>query len=226
MSARTGDSAEEKEEEREERRNIEDEDFEEAVKEAASSAVSRRKPLEQQIILHIPEAVDDFLRNFLRKAGLSRTLSSFEAEWYVSAQRLLQETLPTAAPGTFFISDANTHRHLLQMELDSVRRDTDLFRREAMAAAESLVRMQRERDFHRLQYGCVAQQKSKLLNDYKQLKNHLQSYEPVLRQVEDKYQAALRQKTLISLQKDRLPNSTVPQVSHEQAQGKKESKAD
>lgn len=32
-----------------------------------------------------PEVVDDFVRNFLYKAGLSRTLETFEAEWCASA---------------------------------------------------------------------------------------------------------------------------------------------
>jgi len=32
-----------------------------------------------------PSVVDDFIRNFLIKAGLNRTLDSFNTEWYVSS---------------------------------------------------------------------------------------------------------------------------------------------
>ncbi|KAA8584699.1 hypothetical protein FQN60_008484 [Etheostoma spectabile] len=194
MSARKKERAEEEDE-----RSLEEEDFEEG----APATASRRHPgpPEQQSVAEIPEAVDDFLRNFLRRAGLSRTLSRFEAEWYGSAQELL----PGAAT---FVPDALTHGQLLQSELETVRRDTDLLRQDVLVAGEALVRMQRERDFHRLQYRRVAGDKNRLMEDFKELKKHLESYEPALRQLEDKYQAALRYKMLISLKKDRVQSTT------------------
>uniref|UniRef100_A0A8C9ZKH4 Sperm-associated antigen 16 protein n=1 Tax=Sander lucioperca TaxID=283035 RepID=A0A8C9ZKH4_SANLU len=173
-------------------------------------------------VAEIPEAVDDFLRNFLRRAGLSRTLNRFEAEWYGSAQKLLTETLPVAAAGFSFVPDALTHGQLLRSELETVRRDTDRLRQEVLVAGEALVRMQRERDFHRLQYRRVAGDKNRLIEDFKELKKHLQSYEPALRQLEDKYQAALRHKMLISLKKDRLQNTTDARQNQEKSQTTKE----
>uniref|UniRef100_A0A8C4EP17 Sperm-associated antigen 16 protein n=1 Tax=Dicentrarchus labrax TaxID=13489 RepID=A0A8C4EP17_DICLA len=227
MSARRKGRAEEENQEvfsEEERRSVEEEDFEEAMREAASSTASRKKPVppEQKIPPNIPEAVDDFLRNSLRRAGLSRTLNSFEAEWYGSAQKLLTETLMMPTTGIFFIPDALTHRQLLQSELETVRRETDRLRQEVLVAGESLVRMQRERDFHRLQYRRVAEDKHRLIADFQQLKKHLESYEPVLRQLDDKYQAALRQKMLISLKKDRLQNTADARLNQEKPQMKKE----
>jgi len=229
MSARRTETAEERRREdlsEEEKKSAKDEDFEEAMKEAASSTQRKLKPPDQQIILNIPETVDDFLRNFLRRAGLNRTLSCFEAEWYGSTQKLLAETLSTtetAETGIFFIPDAVTHGQFLQHELDSVHRETEQLRQEVLAAAENLVRMQRERDFHRLQYQRVAEQKNKLVNDFRQLREHLQSYKLVLRQLEVKYQTALRQKRLVSLQKDRVQNTTDPGLNQEKAKEKKES---
>ncbi|XP_042250162.1 sperm-associated antigen 16 protein [Thunnus maccoyii] len=226
MSARRKEGAveENKESFSEERRSAEEEDFEEAMREAASSAAPRTKhgPPKQHIILNIPEAVDDFLRNFLRRAGLSQTLDSFEAEWYGSAQKLLTETLRTSPAGVFFIPDALTHRQLLQSELETVRRETDLLRQEVLAAGESLVRMQRERDFHRQQYRRAAEDKNRLIEDFKQLKKHLESYEPALRKLDDKYQAALRQKMLLSLEKDRVQNTTDARLSQEKPRNKTE----
>uniref|UniRef100_A0A8C9ZNS9 Uncharacterized protein n=1 Tax=Sander lucioperca TaxID=283035 RepID=A0A8C9ZNS9_SANLU len=205
--------------------SIEEEDFEEATREAAPSTASGRKPgppEPQSSVAEIPEAVDDFLRNFLRRAGLSRTLNRFEAEWYGSAQKLLTETLPVAAAGFSFVPDALTHGQLLRSELETVRRDTDRLRQEVLVAGEALVRMQRERDFHRLQYRRVAGDKNRLIEDFKELKKHLQSYEPALRQLEDKYQAALRHKMLISLKKDRLQNTTDARQNQEKSQTTKE----
>lgn len=194
----------------------------------ATSSVSGRKPApELQIgaITQIPETVDDFLRNFLRRAGLSWTLSSFETEWYGSVQKLLTETRTTAeteTTGILFIPDALTHRRLLQTELDSVRGETDELRQEVLETAESLVLMQREGCFHRLQSRRVAEQKNALIKDLKQLKEHLESYEPVLRQLNEKYHAALRQKTLLTLQKDRVQNNIHPRLNPEKNKVKKE----
>ncbi|XP_068561619.1 sperm-associated antigen 16 protein [Cebidichthys violaceus] len=171
----------------------------------------------------IPEAVDDFLRNFLRKAGLSRTLNLFEAEWYGSAQTLRTDTLRTACTGVF-MPDALTHGQLLRSELETVRAETYLLRRDVLVAGESLVRTQKERDFHRLQYRRVAEEKNRLIKDFKQLRKHLESYEPALRQLEDKYQAALRHKTLISLEKDRVQNTTDARLNEEKAHTKRESR--
>ncbi|XP_059214353.1 sperm-associated antigen 16 protein [Centropristis striata] len=203
MSARRKERAEEESKEvfsEEEERSVEEEeDCEEALREAAPSSASRRKPgaFKQQIVPKIPEAVDDFLRNFLRRAGLSRTLDSFESEWYGSAQKRLIETLNMTESGILFIPDALTHRQLLQRELEAVRRETEQLRQEVLGVGEGLASMQRERNFHRLQYRRVAEDKNRLIQDFKQLRKHLESYEPALRQLEDKYHAALRQKMLI-----------------------------
>nr|XP_020456765.1 sperm-associated antigen 16 protein-like [Monopterus albus] len=188
-----------------ERRRAEEEDFEGVIRETTSTAAARRKLPRQQIILNIPEVVDDFLRNFLRRACMTRTLNSFEVEWNSLTQVSLTGTLST---GISFIPDALTHRQILQRELDTVRAETDLLRQEVLVAGESLVKMQRERDFHQLQYQKVAEDKNKLIKDFKQLKKHLESYKPALRQLDEKFQTALRQKMLISLEKDKLQNTS------------------
>ncbi|XP_028274283.1 sperm-associated antigen 16 protein [Parambassis ranga] len=211
------------EDRKEKERSAEEEDIEEVMREAASSTTTRPKPgLKQPIIINIPEPVEDFLRNFLRRAGLSRTLNSFEAESYSSAHQHLPEALTTETPDVFFMPDALTHRYLLQSKLDTVNRQRDLLRQQVLEAAESLVRMQRERDFHRLQYQRVAEEKNSLIKRFKQLKEHLQSYQPVLSELDHKYQAALRKKQLISLEKERVQTLTEKRLNQEPAQGKKE----
>ncbi|KAM9376161.1 uncharacterized protein KZ484_008750 [Pholidichthys leucotaenia] len=217
MSAKRRERSEEKKEgfPEEERRCAEEEDFEQALREAAASSTAPRRksgPPRRQIS-PIPEAVDDFLRNFLRRLSLSRTLSCFETEWYGSAQEHLKENL--SSTNVPFIPDPLTHRQLLLSELDTVRRETEELREEVLAARENLVKMQRERNFHRLQYRRVSEEKNRMIKDLKELRKHLGSYEPAMRQLDDKCQATLRQKTLISLQKERLQNTEDTIVSKE-----------
>nr|XP_019942725.1 PREDICTED: sperm-associated antigen 16 protein-like [Paralichthys olivaceus] len=81
-----------------------------------------------------PETVDDFLRNFLLHAGMTQTLQCFQAEWSEMEHRV------------GVVPDVYT---------DNQRLDTELkheYRRAATAAAQALVKTQRSRDLHRLQY--------------------------------------------------------------------------
>ncbi|XP_023119762.2 sperm-associated antigen 16 protein [Amphiprion ocellaris] len=212
MSARGKDGAEE--EERKEGLSEEEEDEDEVFR-------IKPEPPKHQTIPNIPESMDDFLRNFLLRLGLRRTLSSFESEWYDSAQKVFSGTLPTPESGVFFLPDALTHQKILQTELETVRRETELLRMEVLTAGENLTRMQRERNFHRLQHRRVVEDKNQLIKDLKHLKEHLKSYEPAMKQLEDKHQVALRQKMLLSLQKDRVQNATEAKVNQEKAPEKK-----
>ncbi|CAN9504748.1 unnamed protein product [Ophioblennius macclurei] len=196
---------------------------------SSSSSTYRRQSTspQPQTISHIPEAVDDFVRNFLFKAGLRRTLKSFQEEWYSSAQKLLARTLNTeantAGTGVFFIPDALTHKQLLLSELEAVCRETEVLREEALAAGKSLFTTQREMNFHRLQHQRVSEEKNRQIEEIRQLKTHLESFEPALKQLEEKHQVALRQKMLIGLQRDRVQSiiGVKPRREINQAEKKK-----
>jgi len=193
---------EEEEEEEEEGEGEGEEAYQEAAAPRRTPAPSRHQPAP-----HIPEAVDDFLRNFLRRAGLSRTLQAFEAEWYGSARKLLTGALGTAGRGSF-LPDAAAHGLLLRGALEAARGEAGRLQRAVLLAAGGLRRMQRESDFHRLQRRRAAEQKARLLGDWRRLKGHLRAQEPALRLLEDKRRAALSHKMLLGLEKDRLHTAT------------------
>ncbi|KAJ8385819.1 hypothetical protein AAFF_G00181750 [Aldrovandia affinis] len=180
-----------------------EEDFETVLKALCTrtdgtSAVSQNIPAAKQPISHIPEVVDDFLRNFLVRMGMHRTLDCFQTEWYEMVHR---GQLNVEQSG--LVPDAYTQNQLLDNELRNVQRERDNYREAAFKAGEALVRLRKERDFHRLHHRRVAQEKNGLIEDLKRLKKHYASYEPALRTLTDKYQAALKQKMLISLERDR-----------------------
>ncbi|MBN3304155.1 SPG16 protein, partial [Amia calva] len=131
----------------------------------------------RQLLSHKPEVVDDFIRNFLIKMGMGKTMDCFQTEC--------------------------THNQLLDNEIRSVQRERDNYRQAAFRAAETLVKLQKERDFHRMQHKRVVQEKNRLIEDIRRLKKHYASYEPTVRQLNDKCQAALKQKMLVSLERDR-----------------------
>lgn len=146
----------------------------------------------------IPEVVDDFLRNYLVKMGMKRTLDCFQTEWFEMIHKGLMK-----ADRMEFVPDAHTHNQILDNELKNIQRERDSYKQAAFEAGETIVKLQRERDFHRMQHKRVVQEKNRLIEDIKKLKKHYASYEPALRQLNEKYQTAVRQKMLVSLERDR-----------------------
>ncbi|KAM9451396.1 sperm-associated antigen 16 protein [Clarias gariepinus] len=147
----------------------------------------------------VPEVVDDFLRNFLAKMGMTRTLGCFQTEWF---EMLHKGMLKTTQVG--FVPDIYTHNQQLDTELKNVQSERDSYKQAAFQAGETIVKLQKERDFHRLQHKRVVQEKNKLVEEIRRLKKHYEGYGPALKQLNEKYQTALRQKMLVSIEKDRV----------------------
>ncbi|KFV63022.1 Sperm-associated antigen 16 protein, partial [Dryobates pubescens] len=152
----------------------------------------------EKSVAEIPEAIDDFFCNFLVRLGMSRTLDCFQTEWYELIER-----------GVIAVGDAGlvpavyTRNQQLEDENMQLRKDLENYKLAANKAKEAFLKMQKERDFHRMHHKRVLQEKAKLISDIKRLKAHYASYEPVLKQLTEKYQTLLRQKTLTSLERDR-----------------------
>ncbi|KAM9235857.1 sperm-associated antigen 16 protein [Leptosomus discolor] len=152
----------------------------------------------EKSVSEIPEAMDDFFCNFLVRMGMSRTLDCFQTEWYELIQR-----------GVFTARDAGsvptvyTHNQQLEAENMRLRKDLEDYKLAANKAKEAFLKMQKEHDFHRMHHKRVVQEKNRLICDIKRLKAHYASYEPVLKQLTEKYQTTLRQKMLTSLERDR-----------------------
>ncbi|XP_019378945.1 PREDICTED: sperm-associated antigen 16 protein isoform X2 [Gavialis gangeticus] len=159
----------------------------------------------QQLVLtskhsvsEIPEAVDDFLCNFLIRMGMARTLDCFQTERYELMQKGVLEPKDIG-----FVPDIYTHNQHLETENKCLKKDLENYKIAASKAKEALLKIQKERDFHRMHHKQVVQEKNRLISDIKRLKTHYASYEPMLRQLTEKYQAVLRQKMLTSLERDR-----------------------
>uniref|UniRef100_A0A7M4E545 Sperm associated antigen 16 n=1 Tax=Crocodylus porosus TaxID=8502 RepID=A0A7M4E545_CROPO len=159
----------------------------------------------QQLVLtskhsvsEIPEAVDDFLCNFLIRMRMARTLDCFQTERYELMQKGVLEPKDIG-----FVPDIYTHNQHLETENKRLKKDLENYKIAASKAKEALLKIQKERDFHRMHHKRVVQEKNRLISDIKRLKTHYASYEPTLRQLTEKYQAVLRQKMLTSLERDR-----------------------
>ena len=145
-----------------------------------------------------PEVVEDFVRNFLVKMGMMKTLDCFQTEWYEFLQNgLLHKEDAEVVP------DVYVKNQQLDNLVKSLRAEVEDYRDAAEKAKETHVKLRKERDYHRMHYRRVVQEKNKLINDIKKLKQHYSSYEPTLKTLKQKYEVAMKEKMLTKLERDR-----------------------
>jgi len=160
----------------------------EKTKEAAPGEVTKR-----------PEVVDDFVRNFLVRMGLTSTLEKFETEWYelAASGKLKREDLGAVPDVYLYNQELNDSVTMLRHELDAARAI-------ATKATSTWDKFRKERDFHRMHHKRVAQEKNKLVTDLKRLRKHYSQYEPTIKELQHKYEIAMKEKMLTRLERDRL----------------------
>ncbi|KAL8588698.1 hypothetical protein ACOMHN_046470 [Nucella lapillus] len=145
-----------------------------------------------------PEVVDDFVRNFLVRMGMSRTLDCFQTEWYELQQRgLLHEEDIGVVP------DIYSRNSDLDSEVKFLKTEVNKFRNAALKAKETYVKLRKERDYHRMHHKRVVQEKNRLVDDLKRLRRHYAQYQPTLQTLKGKYEVAMKEKMLAKLERDR-----------------------
>jgi regulator of replication initiation timing len=146
-----------------------------------------------------PSVVDDFIRNFLIKAGMTRSLDVFNAEWYeLQSKGKLAAELSTAVPDIYLRNEE------LDQQVVAMREQMEKMREVAAKAQSTWDMFRKERDFHRMHHKRVVHEKNKLVDDLKRLRNNLRSYEPVIEELKKRHESALKEKMLIRLERDRL----------------------
>lgn len=79
--------------------------------------ILEKKDKDVPIVEKQPEVADDFIRNFLVKAGLVKTLEAFQKEWYDKKKQDKPGEIKTVAP------DIALHNRELQQELQAKEHD-------------------------------------------------------------------------------------------------------
>lgn len=158
-----------------------------------------------------PQTVDDFLRNFLHQSGMTETLDCFEAEWTELVQKGLVD-----AERLGVVPNIYSENQRLDSELKNAKQDRETYERAASAAADTLLRVQKARDFHRMRHKRVQQEKSRLIEEMRKLKVQCDNYEPVVNHMNEKYRAVLRQTVMVTLERDKaLAQVNCPSAQHD-----------
>jgi hypothetical protein len=170
------------------------------LKQTKTSSPTGHPPNASNVITQVrPSVVDDFIRNFLIKAGMSRSLDVFNAEWYeLQSKGKLAAELSSAVPDIYLRNEE------LDQQVVVMREQMEKMREVAAKAQSTWDMFRKERDFHRMHHKRVVHEKNKLVDDLKRLRNNLRSYEPVIEELKKRHESALKEKMLIRLERDRL----------------------
>jgi len=157
-------------------------------KSAVSSIVTRTRP----------EVTEDFVRNFLVRMNMVKTLDTFQTEWYEFKEKgMLKEEDTSNVPDVYI-----RNRQLDEL-VNHLKDELQSFKNAAQKAKDTHLKLRKERDFHRMHHKRVVQEKDKLLNEIKRMKQHYENYEPTLKALRQKYETAMKEKMLTKLERDR-----------------------
>ena len=178
-----------------------DEDYEAMAMAAKGKTEAPKTPVEvlesKFTIRH--ESTDDFVRNFLVRLGMTKTLEAFQSEWYElkAKGKLKNEDI---AP----VPDVYLKNQELRDQVSSMRNELEKAQYNAEKAIATWDKLRKEKDFHRMHHHRVQQEKQKLIADIDKLKKVYEQYEAKYKELSAKYESAMKEKMLMKLERDRL----------------------
>lgn len=145
-----------------------------------------------------PVVVDDFVRNFLIKTSMVRTLDAFNHEWYelVAKGKLKEEDVGV-------VPDIYVRNQALDEQVKELRQQLDETRRVTEKAQGTWDKFRHQRDVHKMHHQRVLQEKDALAAKIKKLEKHVAAYEPLLTELKAKYENSMKEKMLMRLERDR-----------------------
>ncbi|DBA01824.1 TPA: LOW QUALITY PROTEIN: hypothetical protein N0F65_002940 [Lagenidium giganteum] len=145
-----------------------------------------------------PAVVDDFIRNFLIKVGMLRTLDMFNHEWYefISKGKLKEDDIGV-------VPDIYLRNQALDDQVKELRKQLDETRKITEKAKGTWDKFRHQRDVHKMHHQRVLQEKEALAIKIKKLEKHVASYEPLLAELKTKYENSMKEKMLMRLERDR-----------------------
>ena len=150
-----------------------------------------------------PCVIEDFVRNFLLRSNMFRTLEVFQSEWFENYNTESTEIGLTASVSTQLVPDVYAKNELLNDKVINYAKDNEKLQAELNRLKEDYGKLAKERDFHRMHHRRIIQEKDKLLNDIKRQTIHYKNYEPTLKDLRRKYESAMKEKMLSNLERDR-----------------------
>ena len=146
----------------------------------------------------VAETADDFVRNFCHGLGMRKTLNAFELEWQELRYRGKLKDVELQN-----VEDCYTHNTALREEIARLRAQVKAVESAQTATSGTWEKFRRERDFHRMHHKRVLQEKDKLVQDIRRLRDYCAKLEPTIVELKRKYEKLMNEKTLVRLDRDK-----------------------
>lgn len=146
---------------------------------------------DQPTILKYNEVVDDYVRNFLKKMGMTETLATFQKEWYMNQNRPLFRDLSEEI--------ADVKRRIQLMEAEHAK-----WQNVSEEVKQTWDRLKQERNYHRDGLQALQKEKDDLTKDLRKMKKTKKRLDPALEELKLKFEQVNKERTLLRIERDRL----------------------
>jgi len=146
-----------------------------------------------------PETIDDFIRNYFAKMGFMKTLAKFQAEWFEKEQKGIIKRGDREKVRSVYLEN-----QLMLDQLARLKHEKSQLESQIDELKPLFSKLRKEKDYHKMHHSRLEQEKSKFIHDLKVTKTHYANYPEELSKLQAKYQSAMKEKMLITLERDRL----------------------
>ena len=145
----------------------------------------------QPVIIQRNEVVDDFVRNFLKRMGMTETLATFQQEWYSSSDHPLFRDLSEQ------IQDKKQQIGLLE---DEKKKWVQV----SIEVQNTWGRLKQETKYHKEALVAAKKDADSLNNDLKELKKVLKHMTPAKEELEKKFIEVNKERSILRNRRNQL----------------------
>lgn len=153
-------------------------------------------------LLRVPEVMDDFVRNFLHRNGMTRTLQAFESEWYGKAGGGTGTV--TVTPSNPMVPDNYRETMALQNRIELLERELRQHAELNTRVTQQWTQAKKDREYHRTSHQRVVQENARLSRLLKQAGQHAELVNPTLTESRVRCEQLLKAKSLLAIERDKL----------------------
>ena len=143
--------------------------------------------------------IDDYIRNYLAKFNMQKTLNIFQHEWSQLQKK-----------GTFndnhigLITDTENKNQRMEERISKMKVELEKEQVKAEKAKSTWLKLRKERDFHKTHTQRVQKEKVQISDNIKKLVELEEQYDDKIQELTKKYEMTLKEKTLLKLEKEKL----------------------
>ena len=128
-----------------------------------------------------PVVIDDYIRNFLTKGKMSKTMNTFQTEWFELQKKGTFQDL-----GIGLITDINNKNAKMQTKIDKMKQELASAKVVADEAKSTWEKLRKERDYHKSHQDRVNGEKVAITANIKKIKQMHEDYSEKIEDVKKK----------------------------------------